>query len=288
MKKSMLVKLFLVLIFIVLIVVIFSFFNNKKYKTGLVCIRAKELHTEVCDQMEDWEYCTDAGYSSGDIITYGNLGTKGVLSSGDAFDCDVNGDGKYDSKTERFYYVTDLESNNDYAVLIYYTNVIDGNPNNTIGAEYDLSGVNNNGPVTAITNLPTIDEWKNVRLYENTRKITTHDGNNSTDSGLLPTDFSYSGYAARLLTVQEIVSACNVKDLLVNSELDNCTYLLENTAFSSNLIDLDGLWLENAFEYFPDHAFQIYSGHRNINYAEVNEKVNGVRPVIEVKKTDIA
>ena len=41
-------------------------------------------------------------------ITYGKLGTQGILSSGDAFDCDVNGDGIYDATTERFYYVTDL------------------------------------------------------------------------------------------------------------------------------------------------------------------------------------
>ena len=43
------------------------------------------------------------------IIEYGNLGKSGDDPiSGDAFDCDVNGDGIYDSETERFYYITDF------------------------------------------------------------------------------------------------------------------------------------------------------------------------------------
>lgn len=40
---------------------------------------------------------------------------------GDAFDCNVNGDGTYNQVTESFYYVTDLDSNT--VVLVYYNNV---------------------------------------------------------------------------------------------------------------------------------------------------------------------
>ena len=54
------------------------------------------LHTEECTQTSN--YCYAAGYvegNKGTTITYGNENvTEGVLTSGDAFDCDVNGDGK--------------------------------------------------------------------------------------------------------------------------------------------------------------------------------------------------
>ena len=35
-------------------------------------------------------------------ITYGSLELSGTLTIGDAFDCDVNGDGVYNSETEIF------------------------------------------------------------------------------------------------------------------------------------------------------------------------------------------
>ena len=91
-----------------------------------LCQRATTLHTETCSQTS--KYCADDGYASGDTITYGSLGTSGTLASGDAFDCDVNGDGNFDSETERFYYVSDYYNTttkafeSDTAVLIYYNN----------------------------------------------------------------------------------------------------------------------------------------------------------------------
>ena len=74
-----------------------------------ICQRATLLHTEECKG----NYCASAGYKvdgsyGTTTITYGSLGTMGSLASGDAFDCDVNGDGIYDAETERFYYVTDM------------------------------------------------------------------------------------------------------------------------------------------------------------------------------------
>ena len=96
-----------------------------------ICKRATVLHTEECKG----QYCANAGYKVGGsygttTITYGSLGVSGSLVSGDAFDCDVNGDGVYDSETERFYYVTDMEENSNVAALIYYNNVSEGKPNN--------------------------------------------------------------------------------------------------------------------------------------------------------------
>ena len=49
---------------------------------------------------------------------YGNLGTAGVLTAGDIFNCDINGDRTYDENTERFYYIT---GNEEKAAMSYYT-----------------------------------------------------------------------------------------------------------------------------------------------------------------------
>ena len=76
------------------------------YKT--ICKRATTLHTEECQHTDTNNFCSGAGYTidgskKTTTITYGSLGTKGTLTSGDAFDCDVNGDGVYNEATERFY-----------------------------------------------------------------------------------------------------------------------------------------------------------------------------------------
>ena len=118
----------------------------------VICKRATILHTEECAQTDTSKFCSGAGYTTSGIkrtstITYGNLGTAGVLTTGDAFDCDVNGDGVYDSTKERFYYVSDYYNtstksfDSNYATLIYYNNVSSGQPANKVYA-YDSSGEN--------------------------------------------------------------------------------------------------------------------------------------------------
>ena len=63
-------------------------------KTNIKCRRATTLHTETCTNSDTSYFCQGAGYAVGDTITYGNKTiTEGVLTTGDAFDCDVNGDG---------------------------------------------------------------------------------------------------------------------------------------------------------------------------------------------------
>ena len=123
-------------------------------KTTAMCKRATTLHKEVCTNSDSTKYCQADGYTLNSEIEYGSLGTKGTLTSGDAFDCDVNGDGKYDPETERFYYVSDvtngITTDNDTAVLIYYSNVSGGVPSNkTTYAYYDSANENWHGPVTA-------------------------------------------------------------------------------------------------------------------------------------------
>ena len=259
----------------------------------VICKRATTLHTEECAQTDATYYCSGAGYTTSgtkgtSTITYGNLGTSGTLSSGDAFDCDVNGDGTYDSSTERFYYVTDM--NDTTAVLIYYNNVSTGNPSNSKLYAYDSSGENWHGPRTAITQLPTTSQWTNVRLTNDVRSITTNTGGNTTTGGTLPSNFSYVGYAARFLTIQELRQGTGITSIPTwkAGELDNFTYLLENTKFSSKSNAAWAWWLENARS---DNSMNAWDVHVNVRFAYGNTISNvgdtGVRPAIEVSKTNI-
>ena len=182
-------------------------FDGQDMKT-IVCKGAKKetLHTEKCEQKDSTYYCSGAGFAE-KTITYGTVPGK-KLKSGDAFDCDVNGDGIYDENTERFYYVTDMDDST--AVLIYYNNVENGKPSNSKTYAYDRSGENWHGPVTAIEGLPSTSEWRNVSLTSNVRAILNENGGNQTTGETLPSNFNYTGKAARLLTIQEVRKATGI------------------------------------------------------------------------------
>ena len=255
--------------------------ENKK----VTCKRATKLHTEKCEQEDRTSYCSGAGLT-GKTITYGTVPGK-ELKSGDAFDCDVNGDGTYDDNTERFYYVTDMDDS--IAVLIYYNNVSNGKPSNSTTYAYDASGKNWYGPRTAIEKLPSTSEWENVSLTSNVRSIVTENGTNSTTGGPLPDSFSYAGKAARLLTTQEINKACNITvGTATTGELDACNYLMENTLYSNPDIGNYGYWLENAQFDNSYAACRVASTYRGVGSYDVsNAGISGVRPVIEVPKSNI-
>lgn len=267
----------------------------------VICKRATTLHTEECSQTAATYYCSGAGYTTSgskdtSSITYGNLGINGTLTTGDAFDCDANGDGVYDSTKERFYYVSDYYDTNtktfdsNYATLIYYNNVSSGNPNNKTTYSYDSSGENWHGPRTAITELPTTSQWTNVRLTNDVRSITTNTGGNTTTGGTTPSNFSYAGYVARLLTIQEVRKGTGLTSIPTwkVGELDNFTYLLENTKFSSNGNSAWAWWLENARSDNSTDAWLVDGGHRVVNINTVSNAVGlGVRPAIEVSKANI-
>ena len=261
-------------------------FDGQDMKT-IVCKRATKLHTEECTQTDNTYYCSGAGLK-GKTITYGNeTTTPNELKSGDAFDCDVNGDGTYDENTERFYYVTDMD--NSTAVLIYYNNVSKGKPSNSKLVAYDSSGENWHGPRTSIEELPSTSEWRNVSLTSSVRTITTEKGTNNTTGGSLPDSFSYAGKSTRLLTVQEIKEACNITaGIDTIGELDTCNYLMENTEYSSSSLT-HGYLLENAISYTSAYAWLVYGNNRRVssNHTVNNAVENGVRPVIEVSKSNI-
>ena len=263
----------------------------------VICKRATTLHTEECTWDDTTYCCSGAGYKKGENITYGNLGTSGTLTSGDAFDCDVNGDGTYDPETERFYYVSDyyntstksFESNT--AVLIYYNDVSAGSPSNNTTYAYDSSGENWHGPQTAIEQLPTISQWSNVSLKNITRTIFNETSENITTGGTLPSNFSYSGYAARFLTLQEIKKGTGITNISKweVGELDKFTYLFENTKFSIDGNSVWAWWLESARSDTSTYAWNVTGGGRIAGSDLVSRTGDiGVRPAIEVSKTNIS
>ena len=262
----------------------------------VLCKRATQLHTEKCENTSTTKSCRYAGYEANATITYGRLGESGTLTSGAAFDCDVKGDKSF---SERFYYVTDSSAGN--ALLIYYSNTTAGVEDNyfrTNAITYNSSEKNWLGPVNAKVNLPTTKQWSNPKIiYPTTRAIVTETGattvtitgSNAMTSAAITQNFSYSGYAARLLTTQEINKACKIT---VGSEkvgelVKNCLYMLERTMFS-HPNKARGYWLETPSNksYLGRYVWTILDdnvvddpAHRDVR--------QGVRPVIEVAKEDI-
>ena len=264
---------------------VFNGVEIKEETKKAICKRATILHTETCAQTDGTYYCSGAGFA-GKTMTYGNeTTTPNELKSGDAFDCDVNGDRTYDENTERFYYVTDMDDST--AVLIYYNNVSNGKPSNNTTYAYDASGENNYGPRTALKQLPSTNEWKNVSLKNTSRAILNENGTNETTGLLLPDSFSYQDKAARLLTVQEINTSCNIKiGNITIGELDACNYLIENTKYSSLSIENWGYWLENPR--YSGNVWCIGGKSRFVNKFPSSNKIDlGVRPAIEVSKSNI-
>ena len=266
---------------------VFNGVEMKKENSKVLCKGAKKetLHTEKCEQTDNTYYCSEAGFA-GKTITYGTVPGK-ELKSGDAFDCDVNGDGTYDENTERFYYVTDMDDST--AVLIYYNNVENGKPSNSKLVDYDASGENFHGPRTAIEQLPSTSEWRNVSLKNSVRAILNENGGTTTKGETLPSNFSYAGYSARLLTVQEINKACGIKaGHWITGELDTCNYLMENTKYSNADNTAWAWWFENPRFGNSDIAWLVSGGTRRVNPDDVSLVGDvGVRPAIEVSKSNI-
>ena len=268
--------------------------EGENTKGTVMCKRATVLHKEICTNTDATGYCQADGYSLNSEIEYGSLGTKGTLSSGDAFDCDVNGDGTYDPDTERFYYVSDLTNgittDNNTAVLIYYNNVSAGIPSNSTNYAYDSTNENWHGPVTAIKQLPTTSQWKTT-LTNAKRQIITETGTTSTTGGTLPTAFSYEGYAARLLTAQEVNVGCGFTVGSWNTgELSTkCKYLIENTKYSNASNKTYGEWLESPRAAYSNFAWIVNSSHRIAGSNDTSSVGGyGVRPAIEVQKSNIS
>ncbi len=270
-------------------------------KEKIVCKRAKTLHSEICtsgfySSGRYNGYCKAAGYTSNGskattTITYGSIGTNGVLNPGDAFDCDVNSDGIYNPETERFYYVSpkDGDNSSDTVVLIYYANVANGIEDNI--TKYAYGDIFCDGPNVGYLQLPTTSQWNNKYLKNNfERQIKTISGGTiiDHDSGIynLPI-FVYNNRAARFLTYQEFRSGCNNGNITTNGDLDKCIFFMENTSFA-NSEKASGFWLEN----WSSSVYYVYGTNgfvRRVSSIDVptNSNTVGIRPAIELKKNNL-
>jgi len=269
-----------------------------------VCKRATTLHTATCSRTQGG--CYAAGYNEGattnskntKTITYGNTSTtEGTLKVGDAFDCDVNSDGIYDSSTERFYYVSnyyDSASNifdNTKAVLIYYKNISEYE----YSTKEDIQAVDSNataydnihGPVTAYKYLPNQNLWTNSYIiYPGERNIINTIGTKTTLAGEIVNLFTYNQKSARLLTYQELQAACG-SSITSDGSLDIYNFLLENTLYDATNNSKQYWWLENPYPYTFTYVvsaintYSRYAGYRTVT------SYSGVRPAITVLKSNI-
>ena len=140
------------------------------------------------------------------------------------------------------------------------------------------------GPQTAITQLPTTSQWKNVSLTNTTRNIKDETGTVRVEG------FSYEGYASRLLTYKEVNSGCyDGTSITSNGGLSKkCRFLMENTQYSSSSLN-SGEWLESPNSVNAKHAWFVGGAHRYVDRDTVSlASWFGVRPVIEVLKSDIS
>ena len=250
----------------------------------IICKRATTLHTETCFSPGGSRInCTNLGYNYGSTITYGNLGTKGTLATGDAFDCDVNGDGTYDATSERFYYVKNYNSST--AALIYYSNTKNGVANDYGTIEYAHEALKT-VPTTSLTFLPKKTQWSAVELVTTTR-IATGLGPDAVNK-----KYELPGYAARFLTYEEVKSACGTT--LGNNLPKKCYYLFEKTYFAAGTTlgtKTAGYWLGNyqTTGAGSNYGLAIYSNAKAGGSIEndVQDRF-GVRPVIEVSHTNMS
>ncbi len=263
------------------------FETNIKISPKPVCVRATELKTEKCEAfVQSGNYYCGSIENYGAMMSYGNLGEKGTLAVGDAFDCDVNNDGEYDKDTERFYYLSpeDGDNANNNIVLIYYNNTKAGLPDNKFASRYSNEI---EGPNEAYLHLPTTEQWSNPLLFNNfERQIKTrggHDFINDDGSKIYLPIFTYTNRSSRLVDVKEITYKCLDENSKIKEE---CSFLYENTNHSSK-DNIQEYWTETYLNnnYFP---YVIRGDTRKLSSEIMSQNTYvGVRPVIVISKNNI-
>ena len=237
--------------------------------TDIVCRLVNDsnnLHTETCASSGG---CNTAGITVGSTITYGTIG-DGNPEAGDAYNCDVDYDGVYDSKEsdnktfiERFYFVREkANSGSENSAVMYYSTSFDSNGRDN--RTQNASDINSIDYLTALSYLPSSTLWDNPSLID-------LDGN---------------GSVSRFLTVEDLES---IYGTIVTN---NTNYLkpgskwfwYENTRFQSNSLGRSGIWLEiNNNEYIRIHAHSFYINKPDTGSASENM----ARPVIEIPMSSL-
>ena len=253
---------------------------------SLLCRKATVLHTRTCNAVyESGKRCQGAGHETGSLITYGSL-VDGDIKAGDAFDCDVNGDGIFDSDLERFYYLTDLDSNSNYAVLLYSSYVKNGNRTLTNGPiKYYTSEENWHGPLTAYADLPTVEQWSNTSLTNTSRQLYNELGTTISESQNLEI-FNYDNRAARFPTYSEIYSACSNS---TNHFSTYCEFILQDSSYDGMVTNGNwGFWLETPLSSVNNKVFRIDTHWMSMSSSyTVTSTQFMVKPVIEVPKSKL-
>ena len=210
---------------------------------------------------------------------FGQLPSGSSLSAGDAYDCDVNGDGTFDATNERFYYLTNTSDGK--AVFIFSNNTHQGGSGATAMCKanaiaYAPNSSYSEGPNTAITELPTTTDWPNVNLYTEPRTITNEAGTT------VVSNYLYAGKAARFATVDEIKTATTASLNGTTNELASYTFLLENTKTYGDC--RSNYWLETPKSGGGAYRIDGDPANKKLGHADGN---SGVRPVIEIPYSSI-
>ncbi len=210
----------------------------------LLCKKATTLHTETCNQTDNSKFCSGAGHSNGDIITYGSIVKSDNYVAGDAFDCNVDGTGY----NQRFYY---LRTANDKAILISNKNftAASGQADQNISFIYSQ----------AHDQLPTTSQW-------NTLPVT------------------FDGKAARLITMEDILDftgATSASKLNPTGSLNAYEFLFENSNYSG-IGERSTQWLEEVSPTSRYRYRNDQRSLAAVESGKENTSKNPVRPVIEV------
>ena len=249
-----------------------------------VCIRAKSLHTEVCNST--FEGCL-YNFNNGDTMTYGQIGSKGSLHVGDAFDCDVNNDKEYDPETERFYYVSDYydATTNSFddtkAALLHYASL-----NKNLEPTYEHTNYSNSstttyyGPKIAYGYIPKKANWTNPQLINtSTRLIVNELGGTTVGTDTINNPFNYQDKAAR----EEILSRTPSKCIFLWERIAKYTGAEDNQSFGYSY----GIRLETAYSDNKSQTWSFWARDNNLIHCDSNFAYFNVRPVIDVLKTNM-
>ena len=264
--------------------------NNLEIKSYTICKKSTALH-----------------------YSFGKLYSGDTLEVGDAFDCDVNGDGAFDTENERFYYLApengDTNSNN--IVFIYFSNAETINENGVTypvaqkssSVAYDSSASGGvvtyqTKPSTAFSSLPSTASWKNTSLIlpgdsEN------HKVNILDESGAKKVaNFEYKDRSARFPRLSELKSALGIttiyNDTTHTNSVNSTTYnfLFERTDDFCSISNLSnctyGYWIEEVSSSVKHNAWVFDAKNKKITTAAGNNKDDyGIRPVIVVDRKNV-
>ena len=249
-----------------------------------LCRRATTLHSEDCTSSANSTNKTGFCYLVGTSITYGQIGSSGTLASGDAFDCDVNNDGVYNPTNERFYYVTDLDS--ETAVLISYNNSSSKGSTPNVAPPYYSSSTSTSylGPITAASCLPTKSAWSGVGLINDTPQIYNEEGGTTVTYG--PSNNPY----VENLPKYKFTSAASLLTLPEFEKITDKNIFFEN--FGGQTGAPSCLWLNTPCSTCGGayvFAIEYYSSTKTFRIITklAGSAPCGARPVIEVLKNDM-